>query len=72
MATYAALLSGEWTPVDSSWIRAARWDGLKGILSLRTDRGKVYDCPADLATAQAFFLAPSKGAFFNSHLRLRR
>lgn len=67
-----ALFGDAWIPINSSWIAAARWDAGKSVLQLRTDAGRVYDCPASPGQALAFFQADSKGRYFNQHFRLRR
>lgn len=56
--------------VDSSCIVAIGWQP-PGTISVTFKRGGAitYEYPSDYETFQQFKDAPSKGAFFNAHLR---
>lgn len=57
------VLSGEWIPVVSSWIAAARWDDSKATLWIRTKTGRAYPWCEGISrdVARNFFRQDSKG-----------
>lgn len=56
-------LGGDWIPVFSSWILAARYDPLLRILYIRTKQGREYPWAQgiDREKARSFFRVSSQG-----------
>lgn len=69
-------LSGQWVPLSSSWISAARWtapeQGTRGLLDVKTKKGQtIHYAGCDEALFRGFLRAGSKGVFLNVNLKVR-
>jgi KTSC domain len=62
--------SNNWIDVESSCIKALSFNGTDCILSIRFNSGSIYEYDGvSLILFDSFLDAPSKGRFFNQHIK---